>query len=101
MQRPLKPHQIRKLKTIDFEKVANTLLSETHRGQVHVDIFKGLTKVDPYTLNYTPMFFQYTIGGHQYAAMMYATKLFDTHGDAYTVPKFLEMAKMRAAEFPK
>ena len=31
--------------------------------------------------------------------MMYAIKLFDSHGDAYTVPKFLEMAKLRADKF--
>jgi hypothetical protein len=89
----------RKLLKIDFEKVANTLMNETHQGQVHLDICEGLTKVDPYILNHTPVFWQYTIWGHMYCAMMYAIKLFDTHGDAYTVPKFLKMAKLRADKF--
>jgi len=95
----MKPHQIAKLKKIDFEKVADALMNETHQGQVHLDICEGLTKADPFILNQTPVFWQYTIGGHMYCAMMYAIKLFDTHGDAYTVPKFLEMAKLRADKF--
>jgi hypothetical protein len=99
MGRPLKPEQIEKLKTIDFDRFAATLFNETHRAQFHVDIFEGLTKVDPFILHYTPMFFRFTIWAHEYAAMMYATKLFDPHEDSFTVPKFLEMAKMRAAEF--
>jgi len=91
----------RKLRNIDFDKVADALMSQTHHGPVHVDICEGLTKADPFILNQTPVFWQYTIGGHMYCAMMYAIKLFDNHGDAYTVPIFLEMARLRADKFRK
>jgi hypothetical protein len=66
----MKPHHIAKLKNIDFEKVANALMNETHQGQVHLDICEGLTKVDPFILNHSPVAWQYTIWGHMYCAMM-------------------------------
>jgi AbiU2 len=97
----MKPRQVQKLLMIDFEKFSSVLMNETHHGQVNLDICEGLEKVDPFILNYSPVFFQYTIWGHIYCAMMYAIKLFDDHGNAYTVPKFLAMTRLRVAEFPK
>jgi hypothetical protein len=97
----MKPHQIAKLKNIDFEKVADALMNETHQGQVHLDVCEGLTKVDPFILNHSPVFWQYTIWGHMYCAMMYAIKLFDENSNAYSVSKFFEITRLRLAEFPQ
>jgi AbiU2 len=99
MPRKLTPEQIAKLQSMDFDAYARTLFDETHRGQVHVDILEGLIRVDPFILNQSPMFWQWTIWAHEYVATMYATKLFDLTPDAFPVPKFFLMARMRANEF--
>jgi HEPN superfamily AbiU2-like protein len=95
-KRKLKPAQIKKLTTIDFDKYAKTLFDEAHKGQAHLDILEGLTKVDPFILNQSSMFWQFTIWAHAQVAMMYATKLFDPTEAAFSVPKFFHMARMRA-----
>jgi hypothetical protein len=84
----MKPGKLQKLLTIDFEKVTNALMNETHHGQIYLDIAEGLYNVDPFILNTTPVFWQYTIWSHMYCAMMHAIKLFDDHSGAYTIPKF-------------
>jgi hypothetical protein len=89
-----------KLMTADFVKVSRTLTDEAYHGHAHLDICEGLGKLDPFIGNYAPVFFTYTFYGHLYSAQMYAIKLFDAHGDAFTLPKFLEMAKLRASKFP-
>jgi hypothetical protein len=95
-RRKLKPAQLAKLTTIDFDRYAKTLFDEAHKGQVHLDILEGLTKVDPFVLNQSSMFWRFTIGAHAQVAMMYATKLFDPTETAFPVPTFFHMAKMRA-----
>lgn len=76
-KRKVKPAQLAKLKTIDFDKYAKTLFDEAHKGQVHLDILEGLLKVDPFVLNQSSMFWRFTVWAHAQVAMMYATKLFD------------------------
>src|ERR1700730_11991412 len=94
----MKPRQ--KLKNIDFMKVSNPLMNEAYHGHGHLDICEGLGKVDPFILNYTPGFFWYTYYGSLFPAQMHAIKLFDKHAGAYTVPRYVEMARLRAKEFP-
>ena len=57
-KRKVKPAQLAKLKTIDFDKYAKTLFDEAHKGQVHLDILEGLLKVDPFILNQSSMFWR-------------------------------------------
>jgi AbiU2 len=95
-RRKLRPAQLEKLEDIDFDKYAKTLFDEAHKGQVHLDIVEGLTNVDPFILNQSSMFWQFTIWAHAQVAMMYATKLFDRTETAFSVPKFFQMARMRA-----
>jgi hypothetical protein len=92
--------QRHKLKSIDFMQVSITLINEAYHGHGHLAICEGLGKVDPFILNYTPVFFRYTYYGNLFTAQMHAIKLFDKDNKAYTVPKYLEMARLRAKEFP-
>lgn len=85
----MKKHRMAKA---DFIKVADNLASEAFTGGIHLDICEGLTEMDPFIENYAPVFFMYSFYGNLYAAQMYAIKLFDTHADAFTIPKFLQMA---------
>lgn len=87
------------LATADFVKAADALTDESFHGGVHLAICEGLADIDPFIGNHAPVFFTYTFYGHLYAAQIYANKLFDTHGGAVTVPKFLEMARMRSSKF--
>lgn len=98
-KRKVTPAQLAKLKAIDFDKYAQTLFDEAHKGQVHLDILEGLLKVDPFILNQSSMFWRFTIWAHAQVAMMYATKLFDPTDTAFPVPKFFHMGRMRAKEF--
>ncbi|HXL21534.1 MAG TPA: hypothetical protein VOA78_03635 [Candidatus Dormibacteraeota bacterium] len=87
------------LATADFVKAASALTDESFHGGVHLAICEGLADMDPFIGNYAPVFFIYTFYGDIYAAQMYANKLFDTHGEAITIPKFLEMARLKASKF--
>ena len=87
------------LLTADFAKAADALTDEAFNGGIHLDICKGLSEMDPIIGNDAPVFFMYTFYGHLYCAQMYANKLFDTDADAVTVPRFLEMARIRAGSF--
>jgi hypothetical protein len=89
-----------RLLTADFAKIADALVDESFHGIIHLEICKGLGEMDPFIGNYAPVFFTYTFYGHLYAAQMYAIKLFDTHGAAFTIPKYLEMARLRKDKFP-
>jgi hypothetical protein len=88
------------LKSIDFMQVSITLINEAYHGHGHLAICEGLGKVDPFILSYAPVFFRYTYYGNLFTAQMHAIKLFDKDNKAYTVPKYLEMARLRAREFP-
>jgi hypothetical protein len=95
----MKPHQIAKLKNIDFEKVANALMNETHQGQVHLDICEGLDQGRSFHLeSQSGLLAVHHLGTHvlpddvRYQALRYARS-------AYTVPKFLEVTKLRADKF--
>jgi hypothetical protein len=88
-----------RLLTADFAKTADALANESFHGIIHLDICEGLGEMDPFIGNYAPVFFTYTFYGHLYAAQMYAIKLFDTHGAAFTIPKYLEMARLRKDRF--
>ena len=92
----MKKHQ---LLTADFVRAADALTNESFHGNVHLDICEGLGEMDPFIGNHAPVFFTYTFYGHLYSAQMYANKLFDTHGNAFTVPRFLEMARLRSSRF--
>src|SRR5260370_19272889 len=87
------------LATADFVKAADALTDESFHGGVHQAICEGLADIDPFIGNYAPVFFTYTFYGHLHSAQMYASKLFYTHGDAVTVPKFLDMALLRIDTF--
>ena len=92
----MKKHQ---LATVDFVKAADALTNESFHGGIHLAISEGLADMDPFIGNQAPVFFMYTFYGHMYSAQMRANKLFDTHGNAVTVPKFLEMARLRRSKF--
>ena len=87
------------LATADFVKAAHALTNEAIHGIIQVGICEGITEMDPFIGNHTPVFFTYTFYGNLYSAQMYANKLFDTHGNAVTVPSFLEMARQRKSKF--
>lgn len=87
------------LATADFVKAADALTDESFHGGVHLGIAEGLADMDLFIGNYAPVFFTYSFYGHLYAAQMYANKVFDSHADAVTVPKFLDMARMRSGKF--
>src|SRR5258708_4220806 len=89
----------RDLASADFVKAADALTNESFHGGVHLAICEGLADMDPFIGNHAPVFFTYTFYGHLNSAQMYANKLFDTHGDAVTVRKFLEMARLRSGKF--
>lgn len=84
----------------DFEKAANALANECFHGGIHLDICGGLFKMDPFIGNHAPVFWMYTFYAHLNAAQMFAIKLFDNHSNAVTVLQFVEMARLRASEFP-
>jgi hypothetical protein len=98
-KRKLKAGQLTKLNSMDFDKYAKTLFDEAHKGLVHLDILEGLLKVDPFILNQSSMFWQYTIWAHAQIAVMSATKLFDPTETAFPVPAFFKMVKLRAKAF--
>lgn len=87
------------LATADFVKVANALTDESFHAGVHLGIAEGLADIDPFIGDYAPVFFSYTFYGHMYSAQMYANKLFDSHDSAVTVPKYLDMARIRSSKF--
>jgi len=93
------PEQLVKLQAIDFDLYVKALFDEAHKGRVHLDILDGLNRVDPFVLNQSPMFWLFTSWAHAQTATMYATKLFDRTDDAFPVPKFFYMARLRAEEF--
>jgi hypothetical protein len=87
------------LATANFVQAADALTDESFHGGLHLDICAGLADIDPFIGDYAPVFFMYTFYAHLYAAQMYANKLFDTDGNAVSVPKFLEMARLRSSKF--
>ncbi len=87
------------LATADFVKAADALTDESFHGGVHLAICEGLADLDPFIGNHAPVFFTCTFYGHLNSAQMYANKLFDSHPSAITVPKFLEMARIRSGKF--
>jgi hypothetical protein len=87
------------LATADFVQGANALADESFHGGVHLAICEGLAGMDPFIGNHAPVFFMYTFYGHLYSAQMYANKLFDSHPSAITVPKLLEMARIKSSKF--
>ncbi len=88
-----------RLATADFVKAADALTDESFHGGVHLGIAEGLADMDLFIGNYAPVFFTYTFYGHLYSAQMYANKLFDSHANAITMTKFLDMARMRSSKF--
>lgn len=92
----LKKHQ---LASFDFVRAADALTNESFHGDAHLAICEGIAEMDPFVGNYAPVFFMYTFYGNLYSAQMHANKLFDTHRNAVTVPKFLEMARLQSSKF--
>jgi len=86
--------------TADFVKAADALTNESFHGSVHLAICEGLVEMDAFIGSQAPVFFAYTISGHLSSAQMYANKLFDTHGNAVSILKFLDMADLRSSKFP-
>jgi hypothetical protein len=89
----------RDLATADLATAAHALTDEAFNGGIHAAICQGLADLDPFIGNYAPVFFTYTFYGHLNTAQMYAVKLFDTHPDAFTVSKFLQMAQLQSGAF--
>jgi hypothetical protein len=87
------------LATGDFTKAANALSDESFHGGIHLDICEGISKIDPFIGNHAPVFWMYTFYAHLNAAQMFAVKLFDSHANAVTVPRYVEMASLRASKF--
>jgi hypothetical protein len=93
------PEQLLILESMDFDKYVKVLFDEAHRGQVHLEILEGLNHVDPFVMSQAPMFWLFTIWAHAQVATMSATKLFDRTDDAFPLPNFFYMSKLRVEEF--
>ena len=89
----------RDLLTADYAKAAGSLTWEVMQGNIHIDICEHIGKMDSFIGNYAPTFFTYTFHAHLSVAQLHAYKLFDSSEQAFTVPKFLEMSKLRIGEF--
>jgi hypothetical protein len=83
----------------DLYKIAQALTTEAYEGILHVDIGRGIRTIDPIIGNRAPAFFIQSINAHLNAAQMYAAKLFDRSGSAFTIPKFLIECRECRREF--
>jgi hypothetical protein len=89
----------RDMMTCYFKVAAEALCNGVLQGNLHLDLCKGIGRIDPLIGNYAPMFFTQTYFAHLYEAQLYAYKLFDSQKDTVTVPKYLVMSGMRRQEF--
>jgi hypothetical protein len=82
-------------------KYIDELMDETIRGKTHLDIFRGLQKIDDAVRFAGPTFFPFTLFAHLNAAEIYATKVFDSENQrkAATIKSMLTAALKQENDF--
>jgi hypothetical protein len=87
------------------QRLINEILADlayhTAAGTAHMELAKGLSKVDPVVLNSAQTFFAMTIDAHLFCALMAAARMHDDQRNAITIHTLLERAAAEPAKFDK